>query len=130
MSKSASEIWEFFQRQADNSQQRSQSLKNTRRIKGVNKVHIGESSSEIKEVKEMVEGFARQIASLSTAKSTEPHDNNSYSDQANVIGVMRKQLNCNPYSNTYNPGYETTPIFHDLKDSNRMDQQLQLHQCN
>ena len=36
-----------------------------------NEVHIGESSSEIKEVKEMVEGLAQQIASLSTAKSTE-----------------------------------------------------------
>ena len=33
MSKSASEIWEFFQRQADNSQQRSRSLRNTKRIK-------------------------------------------------------------------------------------------------
>ena len=31
MSKSASEIWEFFQRQADNSQQRSRSLRSTRR---------------------------------------------------------------------------------------------------
>ncbi|KAH9802357.1 hypothetical protein KPL71_001349 [Citrus sinensis] len=86
MSKSASEIWEFFQRQADNSQQRSRSLRNTRRIKGVNEVHIGESTSGIKEVKEMVEGLVRQIASLSTAKSTEPHDHDSYSDQANAIG--------------------------------------------
>ncbi|KAH9670818.1 hypothetical protein KPL70_017120 [Citrus sinensis] len=85
MSKSASEIWEFFQRQADNSQQRSRSLKNTRRIKGVNEVHIGESTSGIKEVKEMVEGLARQIASLSTVKSTKPHDHDSYSDQANAI---------------------------------------------
>ncbi|KAH9724739.1 hypothetical protein KPL70_007603 [Citrus sinensis] len=85
MSKSASEIWEFFQRQADNSQQRSRSLRNTRRIKGVNEVHIGESSSEIKEVKAIIEGLARQIASLSTAKSTEPHDHDSYSDQANAI---------------------------------------------
>ncbi|KAH9686257.1 hypothetical protein KPL70_014303 [Citrus sinensis] len=34
----------------------------------------------------MVEGLARQIASLSTAKSTEPHDHDSYSDQANAIG--------------------------------------------
>ena len=43
-------------------------------LKGVNQVQIGESTSGIKEVKEMVEGLARQIASLSTAKSTEPHD--------------------------------------------------------
>ena len=63
MSKSASEIWEFFQRQADNSQQRSRSL--------------GESTLGIKEVKEMVEGLARQIASLSTAKSTKQHDHDS-----------------------------------------------------
>lgn len=67
ISKSASEIWEFFQQQADNSQQRSRSLTNTKRIKGVNEVHIGESSSGIKEVKEMVEGLSRQITSLMTA---------------------------------------------------------------
>ena len=92
MSKSASEIWEFFQRQADNSQQRSRSLRNTRRIKRVNEVHIGESSSEIKEVKVIIEGLSRQITLLSIAKSTEPYDHDSYPDQANVIGVMRKLL--------------------------------------
>ena len=59
MSKSASEIWEFFQRQADNSQQQSRSLRNTEKIKGVNEVHVGESSSGIKEVKEIVEGLFR-----------------------------------------------------------------------
>ncbi|KAH9671201.1 hypothetical protein KPL70_017267 [Citrus sinensis] len=111
MSKSSLEIWEFFQRQADNSQQRSQSLRTTRRIKGVNEVQIGESTSGIKEVKEMVEGLARQIASLSTAKSTEPHDHDLYSDQANAIGVMRKPSNYNPYSNTYNPGWRDHPNF-------------------
>ena len=111
MSKSASEIWEFFQRQADNFQQRSRSLRNTRRIKGVNEVHIGESASGIKEVKEMVEGLARQIASLSTSKSTEPHDPDSYSDQANAIGVMRKPSNYNLYSNTYNSGWRDNPNF-------------------
>ena len=78
----------------------------------------------------MVEGLARQIASLSTAKSTESHDHDSYSDQANAIGVIRKPSNYNPYSNTYNPGWRDHPNFHGLKDSNRMDQQLQLHQCN
>ena len=103
MSKSALEIWEFFQRQADNSQQRSRSLRNTRIIKGVNEVHIGESSSEIKEVKAIIEGLSRQIASLTTVKSTEPHDHDSYSDQANAISVMRKPSNYNSYSNTYNP---------------------------
>ncbi|KAH9793911.1 hypothetical protein KPL71_004706 [Citrus sinensis] len=111
MSKSASEIWEFFQRQADNSQQRSRSLRNTRRIKGVNEVQIGESSSEIKEVKAIIEGLSRQIASLSTAKSTEPHDHDSYSDQANAIGVIRKPSNYNPYSSTYNPGWRDHPNF-------------------
>ena len=111
MSKSASEIWELFQRQADNSQQRSRSLRNTRRIKGVNEVHIGESSSEIKEVKAVIEGISRQIASLSTAKSTEPRDHDSYSDQANAICVMRKPSNYNPYSNTYNPGCRDHPNF-------------------
>ncbi|KAH9698191.1 hypothetical protein KPL71_023923 [Citrus sinensis] len=43
----------------------------------------------------MVEGLARQIASLSTAKSTEPHDRDSYSDQANAIGAS---VNLLPYS--------------------------------
>ena len=66
MSKSASEIWEFFPRQANNSQQRSRSLRNIKKIKGVNEVHIGESIAGIKEVKEMVEGLSRQIASLTT----------------------------------------------------------------
>ena len=78
----------------------------------------------------MVESLARQIASLSTAKSIEQHDHDSYLDQANAIGVMRKSSNYNPYSNTYNPGLRDHPNFHGLKDSNRMDQQLQLHQCN
>ena len=104
ISKSASEIWDFFQWQADNFQQRSRSLRNTKRIKGVNEAHIGESSSGIKEVKEMVEGLSRQIASVTTAKSTEPHDHDSYSDQANAIGLMRKPSNYNSYSNTYNSG--------------------------
>ena len=88
--KNSSEIWEFFQRQVDNSQQRSRSLKSTKRIKGVNEVHIRESSSRIKEVKEIIEGLSRQIASLTTAKLAEPHDHDSYSDQANAICVMRK----------------------------------------
>ena len=92
MSKSASEIWDFFQRQADNSQQRSRSLRNIKRIKGMNEVHISESSSEIKEVKEMVEGLSRQIASLTTAKSIEPHDHDSYPDQANAIDVIKSHL--------------------------------------
>ena len=69
----------------------------------MNEVHIGESTSGIKEVKEMVEGLSRQIASLTTAKSTKPHDHDSYLDQANAIGVMRKPPKYNLYSNIYNP---------------------------
>ena len=111
MSKSASEIWEFFQRQADNFQQRSRSLRNTKRIKGVNEVHIGESTSGIKKVNEIFEGLSQQIASLTTTKSTEPHDHDLYSNQANATGVMRKPLNYNPYSNTYNPGWRDHPNF-------------------
>ncbi|KAH9780933.1 hypothetical protein KPL71_008264 [Citrus sinensis] len=76
---------------------------NTKRIKGVNEVHIGESSSGIKEVKEIIEGLSQQIASLTTAKSSELHDHDSFSNQANAIGVMRKPSNYNSYSNTYNP---------------------------
>ena len=71
----------------------------------MNEVHISKSSSGIKEIKEMVKGLSRQIASLTTTKSTEPHDHDSYLDQANVIGVMRKPSNYNPYSNTYNSGW-------------------------
>ena len=127
MSKSASEIWDFFQRQADNSQQRSQSLKNIKKIEGVNEIHIGESTSEIKEVKKIVEGLSRQIASLTAAKSTVPHDHDSYPDQANAIGVMRKPSNYNLTPTHIILNGETILIFHGLKDSNRMDQQLQLH---
>ena len=77
----------------------------------MNEVHIGESRLEIKEVKEMVEGLYRQIASLTAAKSTEPHDHDSYPDQANAIGVMRKASNYNPYSNMYNPRWRDHPNF-------------------
>ena len=49
----------------------------------------------------MVESLSRQIESLTTAKSIEPYDHDSYSDQANAIGIMRKPSNYNPYSNTY-----------------------------
>ena len=105
MSKSASEIQEFFQRQTDNSQQQSRSLRNIKRIKGVNEVHNGESNSEIKEVKELAEGLSRQIVSLTTAKLTELHDHDSYSYQTNAIDVMRKPSNYNSYSNIYNPGW-------------------------
>ena len=103
MSKRASEIWDFFQQQANNSQQRSRSVRNNKRIKGLNEVHIGELSSGIKEVKEIIEGLSRQIASLTTAKSTEPHDHDSYLDQANAIGVMRKPSNY--------PGWRDHPNF-------------------
>ena len=88
----------------------------------MNKFHIGESSSEIKEVKTIIEGLSQQIASLMTTKSTEQHDHDSYLDQANAIGVMRKLSNYNPYSNTLTLDEKITPIFHGLKDSNRMDQ--------
>ena len=71
----------------------------------------GVDHSGIKKVKAIIEGLSRQIASLSTAKSTEAHDHDSYSDQANAIGVMRKPLNYNPYSNTCNPGWRDHPNF-------------------
>ena len=71
----------------------------------MNEVHIGESTSGIKEVKEIVEGLSRQIASLTAAKSTEQHDHDSYLYQANTIGVMRKPSNYNPCSNIYNLGW-------------------------
>ena len=58
----------------------------------VNEVYIGESSSKIKEVEKMVEGLSRQIASLTAAKSTEPHDHDSYPDHGNAIGVTRDHL--------------------------------------
>ena len=73
ISKSILEIWDFFQPQANNFQQRSWSFKNVRKIKGVNEVHIGESGSDIKEVKAIVKGLSCQIASLTAAKSAKPH---------------------------------------------------------
>ena len=77
----------------------------------MNEIHIGKSSSEIKEAKKMVEGLSQQITSLTTAKSTEPHDHDSYLDQANAISVMKKPSNYNSYSNTYNPGWRDHPNF-------------------
>ena len=77
----------------------------------MNEVHISESSSEIKEVKEIVEGLSRKIELLMAAKSTKSHDNDLYPDQANAIGVMRKPSNYNPYSNTYNLGWRDHPNF-------------------
>lgn len=47
------------------------------------------------------------MASLTVAKSTEPHadnqfDHDSYPDQPNAINVIRKQSNYSLYFNTYN----------------------------
>ena len=49
-----------------------------RKIKGVTKVHVNESRSAIKEVKDIVARLSRQIASLMAAKSTKPHAYNQY----------------------------------------------------
>ena len=43
---------------------------------------------------------------------------------------MKKSSNYNPYLTHITLDGETTPFFHGLKVSNRMGQQLQLHQCN
>ena len=71
-----------------------------RKIKGVNEIHVGKSRSEIKKVKEIIEGLSRKITSLMAAKSIEPQaynqfDHDSYPNQANAINVMRKQPNYN-----------------------------------
>lgn len=47
-----------------------------KKFKGVKEVHIGESGSDIKEVKAIVEGLSRQVASLTAIKSTETHTYN------------------------------------------------------
>ena len=78
---------------------------------GVNEVLIGKSSSEIKEAKAIIKGISRQMTLLSTGKSTELHDHDSYSNQVYAIGIMRKSSNCNSYSNTYNPGWRDHPKF-------------------
>ena len=124
MSKRALEIWDFFQWQVDNSQQWSQSLRNTKKIKGVNEVYIGETRSDIKEVKKIIEGLSHQIASLMVAKSIEPHaynqyDHDSYPNQVNVINVMKKQSNYifTPILTILDG--EIIPTFHGLNDSNR-----------
>ena len=59
----------------------------------------------------MVEDLYRQITSLTTAKTIEPHDHDTYPNQVNDIGVIRKPLNYNLYSNTYNPGLRDRPNF-------------------
>lgn len=86
------------------------------KIKGENEVHAGKLGSDIKEVKVIVEGLSYQIASLTAAKSIEPHDYNqfdhdSYTGQANAINVMRKQSNYNPYSNAYKRRWRDYPNF-------------------
>ena len=66
-----------------------------KKIKGVNEVHIGESRSDIKEVKTIAKGFSYQIASLTAAKSIEPHAYNKFyydscQNKGITINVMRK----------------------------------------
>ncbi|KAK9177533.1 hypothetical protein WN944_029556 [Citrus x changshan-huyou] len=112
-------------RQADNFQQWSL-LRNIKRIKEVNEVHIGESSLEIKEVKEMVEGLSRQITSLTAAKSTEPHDHDLYLDQANVIGVMKKPSNYNPYSNTSPQQHGEVKAIMTLRKGKEVDNKVEI----
>ena len=59
MSKSALEIWDFVQCQADNSQQQIWSFRDVRKINEVNEVYISESRSNIKEIKPIIKGLSR-----------------------------------------------------------------------
>ncbi|KAL2527496.1 Uncharacterized protein Adt_12550 [Abeliophyllum distichum] len=107
MSKNATQIWSFFQKQADNSQLRSRSSRTEPKKRGIYEIQSNEPSSEIKEVKCMIEDISRKLTSLIANNSTEP---DASTDQANVLNMMRKPL-YNPYSNTYNPGWRDHPNF-------------------
>ncbi|KAL2466324.1 Retrotrans gag domain-containing protein [Abeliophyllum distichum] len=61
MSKNATEIWSFFQKQADNSQQRSRSSRTEPKRRGIYEIRSSEPSSEIKEVKCMIEDISRKV---------------------------------------------------------------------
>ncbi|KAL2532369.1 Uncharacterized protein Adt_05720 [Abeliophyllum distichum] len=101
MSKNTTEIWSFFQKQADNSQQRSRSSRTEPKKRGIYEIRSNEPSSEIKEVKCMIEDISRKLISLTTNNPTEP---DACTDQVNALNMMRKPP-YNPYSNTYNPGW-------------------------
>ncbi|KAL2472533.1 Uncharacterized protein Adt_40669 [Abeliophyllum distichum] len=107
LSKNATEIWSFFQKQADNSQQRSQSSRTERKRRGIYEIQSNEHSLEIKEVKCMIENISHKLTSLTANNSTELE---SCTDQANALNMMRKP-SYNPYSNTYNPGWRDHPNF-------------------
>ncbi|KAL2480100.1 Uncharacterized protein Adt_33066 [Abeliophyllum distichum] len=107
MSKNVTEIWSFFQKQSDNSQQRSRSSRTEPKKRGIYEIRSNEPRSEIKEVKCMIEDISRKLTSLTANNSTEP---DPCSDQANALNMMRKP-HYNPYSNTYNPGWRDHPNF-------------------
>ncbi|KAL2517557.1 Uncharacterized protein Adt_13804 [Abeliophyllum distichum] len=106
MSKNGTEIWSFFQKQVDNSQQQSRSSQFEPKKRGIYEIRSNEPSSEIKEVKCMIEDIS-QVTSLTTNNSTEP---DACIDQANALNMMRKPP-YNLYSNTYNPGWRDHPNF-------------------
>ncbi|KAL2505712.1 reverse transcriptase [Abeliophyllum distichum] len=107
MSNNATEIWSFFQKQADNSQQRSRSSRTEPMKRGIYEIRSNELSSEIKEVKCMIEHISRKLTSLTANNSIEP---DACTDQANALNMMRKPP-YNPYSNTYNLGWRDHPNF-------------------
>ncbi|KAL2526927.1 Uncharacterized protein Adt_11981 [Abeliophyllum distichum] len=108
MSKNATEIWSFFQKQANNSQQRSRSSRTEPKKRGIYEIRSNETSSNVKEVKCMIKDISRKLTSLTANNSIEP---NACTDQANALNIMRKTL-YNPYSNTYNPGWRDHPNFY------------------
>ena len=133
MSKSAAEIWEFFQTMSDNSQQWDWSNQNERRKGGLYEVQSATPNPELKEVKAVIEGLSRQIATLVAGNHHETFDRNQhdqhgflnpthqshphaadydiFSDQVNSLNLTRKPPTYNPYSNTYNPGWRDHPNF-------------------
>ncbi|KAL2492865.1 Uncharacterized protein Adt_28493 [Abeliophyllum distichum] len=107
MSKNATEIWSFFQKQAYNSQQRSRSSRTEPKKRGIYEIRSNEPSSEIKEFKRVIEDISRKLTSLTPNNSTKP---DACTDQANALNMMRKPP-YNPFFNTYNPGWMDHPNF-------------------
>lgn len=78
------------------------------RIRSLNEVHIGESNSDIKEVKGFMDGISQQLATLIDVNPIALYIYNQFGRdfciiQVNFVNVLRRQATYNLYSNTYNP---------------------------
>lgn len=74
------------------------------------KVQSGESNSNMKEMKAIMQGTP-QFANSAEPPTFNQFGRDAYSKQANSLSMMRKQPNYNPYSNKYHSGWRDHPNF-------------------